>query len=503
VNTAKKSALAGTVGLALAAALPYNAAAAGAPPAPWVAHTPLHVANYSGARVAAAITNPSPQGYIPCDIRTAYYLTSVGGTGSGQLVAVVDAFADPSLASDLAAFDAAFALPAPSFTQVAPYGTAATTQSNLQGWQLEEALDVEWVHSIAPGANLALVEARSDGVADLLNAIGYAVSTLHSNVVSMSWGGAEFFGEGGYDSNFPNHSGVMFLAAAGDSGSGAEWPSSSPNVVSVGGTSLSSAATGDGTSSHTTCSGTGTGSNSSLETAWSGSGGGISAFEAIPGYQGTYGGAVSGAASISALTGGKRGTPDVAAIANPVTGVAVYDTAGYQSQSGWFQVGGTSLAAPVWAAIVALADQKRASAGAPDLSIGAGQATSPLYSPAPGTFTDITSGSNGACGTNCNAGAGYDLVSGVGAPIGTRFDSRAPVNQIVGSTPPVRSPVAQSGAGATPGPRTPVQPSARLTNVQPLPAAASPLVSAAAKSPDAPWPAWPTGFFVSMRLRLA
>ncbi len=469
INT-RRTGLLVLIGLAFVVGVPPTVHAAVAPPATappagWVAQPPLRVANYGKAHLRAAISNPSPQGYIPCDLRTAYYLNKVSETGSGQRVAVVDAFADPKSSSDLASFDSVFGLPAPpSVTVSAPFGTITTDPGNLQSWQLEESLDMEWVHSIAPGANLSLVEARSDGVQDLLNAVGYAVSTLHANVVSMSWGASEVSGEMSFDTSFPNNSGVMFVAAAGDSGSGAEWPSISANVLSVGGTSLSSAATGDGTWTHTTCAGTGTGSNSSLETAWSGSGGGISAFESIPGYQNSYRRPVYGAASISALTGGKRATPDVAAVADPNTGVAVYDTAGYGVQTGWFQVGGTSLATPVWAALLAVVDQQRASAGAPDLSLGANDGTSPIYSIAASAFIDITSGSNGGCGTNCTAGAGYDLVTGVGSPIATSF-VREPAAQSASVSPPSRLPVKQSSPAPTPGPRTTLQPAARLSSV--------------------------------------
>jgi subtilase family serine protease len=382
-------------------------------------------------------------------------------------VAVVDAFADPNISADLASFDRTFGLSAPPSLSVdAPFGTNATTQSTLELWRLEESLDVEWVHSIAPGANLALVEARSDSLADLRSAIGYAVSTLHASVISLSWGGGEFSGENSFDATtFPNNSGVMFVAAAGDSGSGAMWPSVSPNVVSVGGTTLSSTATGDSTSSHTTCSGTGTGSNGGLETAWFGSGGGISAFESIPGYQSSYSGPVHGASSISTLTTGKRATPDVAAIADPNTGVAAYDTAGYLNQTGWFQLGGTSLATPVWAGLLAIADQQRVAQGAPDLSIGAGDGTSPTYRIAPAAYTDIISGRNGFCGVNCTAGAGYDLVTGVGSPIGTGIRPRGPVTQSPVVSPTGRLPVAQSPGNTPPGPRMSAKSAARFATL--------------------------------------
>jgi subtilase family serine protease len=411
------------IGVFVVALRPISVMATG-PPTGWVARPPIHVANYPYPhRLAPLITNPSPVGYIPCEIGTAYYLNHVSGTGSGQLVAIVDAFDNPNATGDLATFDSTFGVAAPpSFTVVAPFGIGTTTATNLDGWRLEESLDADWVHSIAPGAALALVEAHSDVGSDLLNAVDYAVGTLHANVVSMSWGGSEFAGQTSFDSHFPNNSGIMFLASAGDSGSGAQWPSSSANVISVGGTNLSSIATGDAPSTtHTACSGTGTGTSSALETAWSGSGGGISAQVGIPSYQSSYSGPVHGAATINALTSGKRGTPDVSAVADPNTGVAVYDSNTFQTQTGWFQVGGTSLAAPVWAGLFALADQQRTTAGKSDLAIAAADATEPAYSVAPGSFIDITSGSNGACGTNCTAGAGYDLVTGVGSPAGTQL----------------------------------------------------------------------------------
>jgi subtilase family serine protease len=160
----------------------------GAPPKGWVAHPPFHVAPYRSIDHRPSshgkITNPNPQGYIPCDLSNAYYLGSVNGNGAGQLIAIVDAYAQPAITSDLATFDTTFGLPAPpSFKIYQQVGTRGN-----QGWGLEESLDVEWAHAIAPGASIALVEAASASLSNLLNAVHYAVSTLHASVVSMSWG---------------------------------------------------------------------------------------------------------------------------------------------------------------------------------------------------------------------------------------------------------------------------------------------------------------------------
>lgn len=352
-------------------------------------------------------TNPAPQGYIPCDISGAYYLSNLPASGSGVTIAVVDAYAQPNMATDLAHFDATFGLPAPP--SLAIYQQAGVRGN--QGWGLEESMDVEWAHAVAPGANIALVEAASASLSDLLGAVNYAVTTLHANVVTMSWGAGEFSSESAYDSYFPTGSGTTFLASAGDSGTGTIWPSASPNVLSVGGTTLSPTATGDTTASHYSCSGSGTGANGSSETAWALSGGAQSAYEAFPAYQ-------SGFDLFSTTV---RGTPDVAWDGDPATGVAVFDSYGYNGQTGFFQVGGTSLGAPSWAGLVALADQQRAAAGKGALTIASGFGASPPYvaaTAAAGSFTDITSGSNGPCST-CAAQPGFDLVTGLGTPVGS------------------------------------------------------------------------------------
>jgi subtilase family serine protease len=257
------------------------------------------------------------------------------------------------------------------------------------GWGLETSLDIEWAHAIAPAADIVLVEGQTSSFSNLFAAVDQAVTTYHAKVVSMSWGAGDFSGETAYDSYF-NKSGVTFVASSGDSGSGALYPASSPYVVGVGGTSLPLDANGNLTGA---------------ETAWNGSGGGTSLNELEPGYQASYGIASAG-----------RGVPDVAYDADPNTGVSVYDSS-YNGHAGWFQVGGTSAGAPQWAALVALADQRR-----PVPLSSNNLASSPVYAAASaGDFRDIVSGTNGSCGVACSAAAGYDYVTGLGSPVASKL----------------------------------------------------------------------------------
>ena len=207
-------------------------------------------------------------------------------------------------------------------------------------WAAEETLDVEWAHAIAPGANLLVVEAASQSIPDLMAAVNTARNTPGVVAVSMSWGFGETPNETSYDSYFTTpagHTGITFLAASGDDGAlaGASYPSSSPNVVSVGGTRLIVSGSGAYQS----------------ESAWVGSGGGYSVYEREPGYQ----------AAVQST--GRRSTPDVAFVADPKTGVSVYQTPLRGNQPAWQTVGGTSLGTPAWAAIIAIVDQGRALAG--------------------------------------------------------------------------------------------------------------------------------------------
>ena len=334
-------------------------------------------------KISPQFTNTNPSGYTPAQIRSAYGIT---GDGAGQTIAIVDAYDDPSAASDLAKFSTQFGLPQmdgkngnPTFTKIQPAGR---TQTNA-GWALETALDIEWAHAVAPKANIVLVEARSASLSYLLSAVDTAANRPGVVSVSMSWGAGEFSSEASYDSHF-NKTGVVFLAASGDDGAPAIWPAVASNVVAVGGTTLTD--NHDGTYS---------------ESAWSGSGGGISAYESLPAYQ-------------SALGYSNRAVPDVSYNADPNTGYPVYDSVSYLGQNGWFQVGGTSAASPQWAAIVALADQARNTNGRSDL--GGTQLLNWLYGAgASADLTDITSGTTTG-NPNYSAASGFDLATGLGTP---------------------------------------------------------------------------------------
>ncbi len=336
-----------------------------------------------------------PIGLNPAQVRYAYGFDrisfangSVAANGSGQTIAIIDAYDQPNLASDLASFDATYGIAAPaSLTKVNENGGAALPAAS-QSWGLEESLDVEWAHAIAPGARILLVEANSANWSDLLAAVNYARSQPGVSVVSMSFGGAEWSGESSLDSSFTTpagHAGVTFVASSGDAGSSGapESPSVSPNVLAVGGTQLS--LNSDGTYR--------------AETAWGGSGGGVSAFESQPAYQ----------RGVVTQSSTRRAVPDVAYDASSGSPFAVYDTSGY---GGWLQVYGTSAGAPQWAALVAIADQGRALAGKGALD-GASQTLPMLYKLPASDFHDVTTGSNGGF----SAGPGYDLVTGRGTPV--------------------------------------------------------------------------------------
>jgi Subtilase family len=351
-------------------------------------------------RLDAAINSPFPSGYTPYQIRHAYAVdatsflkgtTHVAANGAGQTIGIVDWFNDPTIINDLAVFDQAFGLPAPpSFVKVNQAGGTIYPKSD-QGAALEISLDVEWAHALAPAAKILLVEATTPNFSDVAAAIQYAASIGGASVISMSFGYAEVNGENTLDIVF-THPGVTYVASSGDSGAPPSYPATSPNVLAVGGTSLFLNAQG------------GYGS----ELGWGGSGGGISPFEAQPAYQ-------HGRVPQSST---KRTNPDVAFVGDPNTGVPIYDSFGDQGQFGWFQIGGTSLSAPSWAGLIAIADQGRALAGKKPL--GGNQAQTALYGLPATDFHDITSGTS--LGTpHYSAGAGYDLVTGRGTPIANRI----------------------------------------------------------------------------------
>ncbi len=341
----------------------------------------------------AAISAP----YTPAQIRKAYGVDQLSYDGTGQTIAIIDAYDDSTVASDLAAFSTRFGLPAANLIQAVPNGTSYSSPSapGAQipgyngGWAFETALDVEWAHAIAPKATILLVEAASANGDDLFSAVSYAVSQGASQV-SMSWGGTEFSGVQSLDTFF-NKTSVSFFAAAGDNGTEVEFPAVSPYVVGVGGTTVALDSAG----------------NKISESAWNASGGGTSAYVTRPTFQNGF------------QTSATRGVPDVAYNGDPSSGVYVLIGGNY------YEVGGTSAGAPQWAGLAALVNQGRVAKGLTTIGTGlANGLNTALYTLAGpgnytnpnGDFTDITTGSNGTAATG-----GYDTVTGLGSPVANKL----------------------------------------------------------------------------------
>jgi subtilase family serine protease len=342
------------------------------------------VTNAQGAPLASSGAPPAGA-YGPAQFHTGYNLPSAA-SAAGTTIAIVDAYDDPNIASDLAAYDSQYGLPplgsypvaSPWFRKVNQAGGTSYPNAN-SGWALEISLDVETAHEICQNCNILLVEASSNSFANLGAAENEAVA-LGSNVVSNSWGGNDSSSDSSYDGYF-NHPGVVITASTGDSGYGVEYPAASRYVTAVGGTTL----TLDG------------GSGYVGESAWVDGGSGCSRYETKPSWQ-----IDSGCAG--------RTVADVSADADPNTGAAVYDTYGY---SGWLQVGGTSLSSPLIAAVYALSG---------NTSDGA----APYGDP--GALHDVTSGANGSCSPSylCTAGSGYDGPTGLGTPNGVGAFTTSP-----------------------------------------------------------------------------
>jgi subtilase family serine protease len=356
------------------------------------AHTLLRPWHSSSAPRRAAGGGPPSSALTPAQVRHIYGFDKISNLGMGQTIAIVDAFDDPNIFNDANVFDKQFMTGLTGGTSYyTAYGdstkwltqafASGTRPSGNYGWGQEISLDVEWMHAIAPLAKILLVEASSNGFSALLAADDYAVSH-GATVISNSWGGGEFSGEKSYDSHFAAK-GVTFVFSAGDSGN-QSYPAESPNVVSVGGTSLHHDAN----------------YNWSSESGWSKGGGGVSGYESKPSYQ-------------KGVNYANRANPDVAYDADPSTGFAVYDSYGGYS---WGQYGGTSAGAPQWAALIAIADQGRVAAHKSILD-GVSQTLPALYAMTTGTdgtkqLYDVTTGGN-AVGS---AGPGYDLATGRGTP---------------------------------------------------------------------------------------
>ena len=336
-----------------------------------------------GGRVAAVPRSTlarrpraTPAGYGPADIRSAYNLGSA--SGSGRTVAIVDAYDDPTAEADLRVYRSQYGLPACTtangcFRKVSQTGGTAYPRKNA-GWATEISLDLDMVSAACPDCHILLVEARSASFANLGAAVNYAAGR-HVSAISNSYGGSDSAQSSAYD-----HPGIAITASTGDSGYGIESPASYDSVIAVGGTSLNRSGGGRGWS----------------ETAWSGAGSGCSTLNAKPSWQ----------SSATRCSG--KAAADVSAVADPYTGVAVYDSTPYQGYSGWQVYGGTSASSPIVASVYTMGGNL---GGYPAAYTWAHSSS----------LNDVTSGSNGSCSTTvwCTAGSGWDGPTGLGTPNGT------------------------------------------------------------------------------------
>jgi subtilase family serine protease len=359
----------------------------------------LKVNAISGHPLIAANAN----GLGPSDLHSAYRLPGLPARGqpfvwNGQTVAIVDAYNNPNAAGDLLAYRKYFHLPLCSsgksvptvkdltgclFAQVNQQGQASPLPRGDTGWGQEIDLDIQMAAAVCPMCKILLVEANSSSMNNLALSVDTA-ARLGATAISNSYGGPEFSTETTVQSHY-NHPGIAITVSSGDSGYGAEFPASSQFVTAVGGTSLQR------TSSTT---------RGWVETAWNGAGSGCSHYITRPLWQAAIGGC------------SHRTVADVAAVADPNTGLAVYDSYGSPGQA-WFVVGGTSAASPIIASVYALAH-----------SVSSRQVFA--YGELPyarhKSLFDIVTGTNGNCGITiralCTAGSGYDGPTGLGSPNG-------------------------------------------------------------------------------------
>jgi hypothetical protein len=371
----------------------------------------------AGPDAAGPDAAPAGDGYGPSSLQSAYKLPS-STAGAGQTVAIVDAYDDPRAAADLAAYRTAWGLPACGtgcFSKVNQNGQASPlpAASGRTGWATEESLDIDMVSAICPLCHILLVEARGPSTADLGAAVNSAVS-LGARFVSNSYGGDESSSDAAFDTQYYKHPGVAVTASAGDAGYGVSYPAASQYVTSVGGTSLTAAPNARGWTESVW------GSSAGGE----GTGSGCSADDAKPAWQTDTGCA-------------RRTDNDVAAVADPDTGVAVYDT---YDGGGWLEVGGTSASSPIVAATFALA-------GTP--AAGTYPSSYP-YQHAASLF-DVTAGADGSCPAAylCHGEAGYDGPTGLGTPDGTAAFTGSSGGGGGANMVTVTSPGSQSGTVGT------------------------------------------------------
>ncbi|MCA1832881.1 MAG: S8 family serine peptidase [Actinobacteria bacterium] len=332
---------------------------------------------------AAPLTASGPVGFTPQHLQAAY-VTPSSTAGRGQTVAVVAAYDAPNVEADLGVYRSQFGLPpctsaSGCFRKVDQKGGTKYPRADDR-WAQEIALDLDMVSAVCPNCKILLVEAASSSFSDLGAAVDRAAS-LGAVAISNSYGGPEFSAQttAKYASHY-NHPGVAITASSGDGGYGVQFPAASAHVTAVGGTTL--------VPDSTTARGF-------TESAWAGSGSGCSAYTPKPAWQRDVGCP-------------RRAVADVAAVADP--GVAVYSSYPYQGRSGWLTIGGTSVGAPLIAAMYALA--------------GNTAQLSPPYAGSlyshPDSLFDVATGTNGSCAVAylCAAGVGYDGPTGLGAPNG-------------------------------------------------------------------------------------
>jgi subtilase family serine protease len=370
-----------TLVLLLAAMLVVPAAAAAKPNKKVCGDTAVGFAHCNSRVITDAngkpVSQQTPRGYGPADLQAAYALPSASA-GSGKTFAIVDAFDAPTAASDLNTYRSTFHLPDCTtangcFRKVNQSGNASPLPRADGGWAQEISLDLDMASATCPNCKILLVEANSNAFTDLAAAEDTA-ARLGATVISNSYGGSEFAQEttATYNSHF-NHPGIPITVSSGDAGYGVEFPAASQYVTAVGGTSLTKSG------------------SAFSERAWSGAGSGCSAFVAKPSWQHDSGCS-------------RRTVADVSAVADPNTGVAVYDSYRYQGAAGWMVFGGTSASAPIIAGAFAL---------------GGGTSPSKPYGNT-AALHDVTSGSNGSCSVAylCTAGTGFDGPTGLGTPNG-------------------------------------------------------------------------------------
>ena len=333
------------------------------------------------------VTTSTPAGYGPADLRSAYSLPSTTA-GARPTVAIVDAYDDPNAVADVSVYRNQYGLgkcvsvsvTGCTFSNgatIKKWSQAGTTSypRSSGSWAQEISLDLDMVSAVCPACNILLVEANTASMTDLGTAVNTAV-TKGASVVSNSYGGGESSRDTSYDTTYFNHPGVVITVSSGDSGYGVQYPAASQYVTAVGGTSLKN------------------NGSSWSEAAWSGAGSGCSSYDPKPAWQ------------TATTQCSNRAVADVSAVADPNTGVAVYDSLRYGGASGWLVFGGTSVASPLVASVYALN--------------GKGGGAEVAWT-ATGGLNDITSGSNGNCPTSvwCTAGVGWDGPTGLGTPKGT------------------------------------------------------------------------------------